>query len=226
MKSSTIRRSNLSKEKIAVLEALSKFKNKNSISSSNNSLNSNSVNVEPQEDGTPEVYVRPNKEKELDILWQNFRMPKGERSPIVYLGIGFGAGVVITLIVSALIGLSASDFHPNFKFNLKMPSISMPAASSSSKLNFLPSSNSNSTDEDATSAEQKSDEEYTVQSGDTMEAIIRRFYGTYSTEKVNSVMKANNMTDPNKLSIGQKLVIPMSESDTGVIPTDETPSEE
>ena len=96
-----------------MLEALSKLKNKNLKSGSN--INSSSVNVEPQDDGTPEVYVRPSKEKELDLLWQNFRMPKVERSPIVYLGIGFAAGVVTTLIVSALIGISLSDFHPNFK---------------------------------------------------------------------------------------------------------------
>ena len=50
MKSSTIRRSNLSKEKMAVLEALSKYK-------------------QDAYDNSPGVYVRPNKEKELDVLW-------------------------------------------------------------------------------------------------------------------------------------------------------------
>ena len=221
MKSSTIRRSNLSKEKIAVLEALSKLKNKNLKSGSN--INSSSVNVEPQDDGTPEVYVRPSKEKELYLLWQNFRMPKVERSPIVYLGIGFAAGVVTTLIVSALIGISLSDFHPNFKFNIKLPSISAPAVKSP-KLDFLPSNNASATD--TTAVEQKADEEYTVQSGDTMDAIVRRFYGTYSTENVNRIMKANNMTNPNKLSIGQKLIIPMGETSTSDETGVDIPSEE
>lgn len=222
MKSSTIRRSNLSKEKIAVLEALSKFKNKNS-GSLNSSLNSSSINTEPQEDGAPEVYVRPNKEKELDLLWQNFRMPKVERSPMVYLGIGFAAGVVTTLLVSALIGISLSDFHTDFKFNIKLPSISAPAVKAP-KIDFLPSSGSSTTDTAA--AEQKADEEYTVQSGDTMDAIVRRFYGTYSTENVNKIMKANNMTNPNKLSIGQKLVIPMSEAVSSSEPSVDIPTEE
>lgn len=221
MKSSTIRRSNLSKEKIAVLEALSKFKNKNSISSSSLN-NSNSINIEPQEDSTPEVYVRNNKEKELDLLWQNFRMPKGERSPIVYLGMGFTAGVVTTILVSALIGISTTDFHPNFKFNVKMPSIAMPTTPKVNKLNFLPSSSSTSQE---VAPEQKPDEEYTVQSGDTMEAIARRFYGTYSPEKVELIMKANNMTNPNKLAIGQKLIIPMNDT-SEAIPTDESVTEE
>ena len=205
MKSSTIRRSNLSKEKIAVLEALSKFKSKNSISSSSlNSSNSGSINVE------------------LDLLWQNFRMPKVERSPIVYLGMGFAAGVVATILVSALIGVSTTDFHPNFKFNIKMPSIAMPTPQKANKLNFLPSSGSASQE---AAPEQKPDEEYTVQSGDTMEAIARRFYGTYSPEKVELIMKANNMTNPNKLSIGQKLIIPMNDT-SEAIPTDESATEE
>lgn len=223
MKSSTIRRSNLSKEKLAVLEALSKLTNKNS-----NNTNVDNINPEPQDDGSPEVYVRPNKEKELDLLWQNFRMPKVERSPIVYLGSGFVAGVITTLVVSGLIGLSVSDIHPSFKFkfNFKMPTISAPAATKASKISFLPSSN---TTETTASEEQQADKEYTVQSGDTMEGIVRKFYGNYSTEKVNAVMKANNMTDPNKLGIGQKLVIPMGETSaetTDTSSTDSIPTEE
>lgn len=223
MKSSTIRRSNLSKEKLAVLEALSKLTNKNS-----NNTNVDNINPEPQDDGSPEVYVRPNKEKELDLLWQNFRMPKVERSPIVYLGSGFVAGVITTLVVSGLIGLSVSDIHPNFKFkfNFKMPTISAPAATKASKISFLPSSN---TTETTANEEQQADKEYTVQSGDTMEGIVRKFYGNYSTEKVNAIMKANNMTDPNKLGIGQKLIIPMGETSaetTDTSSTDSIPTEE
>lgn len=61
MKSSTIRRSNLSKEKMAVLEALSKYKTDGS-------------------DITPNVYVRPNREKELDLLWQNFKINQKQRN--------------------------------------------------------------------------------------------------------------------------------------------------
>ena len=108
MKSSTIRRSNLSKEKMAVLEALSKY---NNLSGSNSSVDDYAVNNEPIEDGSPEVYVRPSKEKELDLLWKDFKIPKGERSPMVYLGLGFVAGVVTTLALSAVIGMSSGNFH-------------------------------------------------------------------------------------------------------------------
>lgn len=206
MKSSTIRRSNLSKEKIAVLEALSKYKN--SINGNSN-LNNSGSNIEPQGDGTPEVYVRQNKEKELDLLWQNFKMPRGERSPIVYLGIGFGTGIIATLIVSAAIRFSTGEFQP--KFNLKMPAISAPAVKKPAKINFLPANNNENTE---TSAEQIANEEYIVQSGDTMESISRRFYGSYSPEKINKIMQANGMSNPNKLAIGQKLIIPMGDNPT------------
>ena len=221
MKSSTIRRSNLSKEKMAVLEALTKFKN-----STTNSNDDISINSEPIEDGSPEVYVRPNKEKELDLLWKDFKMPKGERSPIVYLGIGFVAGIIATLLVSAFIGMSSGNFHPNFKLNFKLPAATAPSAKTQTnqddKLNFLPSSESdtNATATE-TSASVAANEEYTVQSGDTMESIARRFYGSYSPDKINMIMKANNMTDPNKLAIGQKLIIPMSENNSSTEQTTE-----
>ena len=44
-----------------------------------------------------------------------------------------------------------------------------------------------------------------------MESILVRFYGSYSKDKEALVMKTNNMTNPNKLAIGQKLAIPVEE---------------
>lgn len=179
MKSSTIRRSNLSKEKMAVLEALSKYKTDAS-------------------DNTPNVYVRPNREKELDLLWQNFKISqKSEKSPVIYLASGFIAGVVTTIITGIIIGLSINgissstpNITPEKKANVK-----------AEKLNFVPAA-----EQAATVA---TDEVYTVQSGDTMESILTRFYGGYTKERAWAVMNANKMTNPNKLSIGQKLTIPM-----------------
>ena len=55
MKSSTLRRSNLSRERMAVLEELSK-------------------NRQKPYDASPGVYVRASKEKELDVLWQNLKV--------------------------------------------------------------------------------------------------------------------------------------------------------
>ena len=52
-------------------------------------------------------------------------------------------------------------------------------------------------------------EKYIVQSGDTIEKILIRFYGQYSKTSEYNVMQANNLSNPNKLSIGQELIIPI-----------------
>ena len=185
MKSSTIRRSNLSKEKMAVLEALSKYRQ--------DSYNS-----------TPNVYVRPNKEKELDVLWQNFKISqKSEKSPSIYLVTGFIAGALSMLMLVGLVNLSTrgiSSEDPNQIFNPQRAKVS------SEKLNLIPA-----TTEASTVAEEVKTEIYTVQNGDTLESIMIRFYGGFSSEKASAIMAANKMSNPNKLSIGQKLNIPISE---------------
>lgn len=179
MKSSTIRRSNLSKEKMAVLEALSKYRRE-------------------AYDSSPSVYVRPNKEQELDLLWKNFNINnrKSEtKSPNVYIAAGFVAGAVVMLVLTVLISFSAKGINSVREDHVA------PVKKEKLSLSFIPSSNN---------SEQKAENEvYTVQDGDTMEAILVRFYGSYSKEKESLVLKTNNMTNPNKLSIGQQLTIPM-----------------
>lgn len=49
---------------------------------------------------------------------------------------------------------------------------------------------------------------YTVKSGDSLESISKKFYGT--TKKVDAIMQANKLTNPDKLKIGQILIIPAS----------------
>ncbi|MCK7516005.1 MAG: hypothetical protein MZV70_76575 [Desulfobacterales bacterium] len=74
MKSSTLHRPGISKERIAALEEL--------------------LSDKPTSyDSSPGVYVRSDKDRELDILWQGFKInSKDERSPGVYLTIGFVTG--------------------------------------------------------------------------------------------------------------------------------------
>ena len=171
MKSSTLRRSNLSREKMAVLEALSKYKQESSF------------------DNSPSVYVRPNKEKELDLLWQNFKISqKSEKSPSVYLATGFIAGALFMLILTSVISVST-----------KSSDVPAPAKAGSEKVSLIPA--------DTSSASKL--ETYIVQSGDTVESIMIRFYGSYSPEKAKLVQEANNLSDLNKLQIGQKLTIPI-----------------
>ena len=173
MKSTTLRRSNLSKEKMAVLEALSKYKQDSSY------------------DNSPNVYVRPNKEKELDLLWQNFKISqKSEKSPSVYLATGFIAGALTMLMLTTIVSFSVKGDSAKISINSKVKN---------EKVNFLPAGE--------TSA--KESETYIVQSGDTVESIMIRFYGSYSPEKAVAVQQANNIKNLNRLQIGQELTIPM-----------------
>lgn len=185
MKSSTIRRSNLSKEKMAVLEALSKYR-------------------QDSYDNTPNVYVRPNKEKELDVLWQNFKISqKAEKSPSVYLATGFIAGAISMLILVGLVNISSHHVSVKDENQIFNPGR---AKVQNEKINLIPAT----TEATATETAATASEVYTVQNGDTLESILIRFYGGYSPEKAKAVMAANNMANPNKLSIGQKLTIPMN----------------
>lgn len=185
MKSSTIRRSNLSKEKMAVLEALSKYRHDGF-------------------DNSPSVYVRPNRERELDMLWQNFKVnQKQEKTSSIYLVAGFIVGAVVMLGLVVLVVFSANGISFLKEKRATAPVVApVKVKKEKFNLNFIPS---------ATEKEEptETNEIYTVQGGDTMESILVRFYGSYSKDKEALVMKTNNMTNPNKLSIGQKLTIPV-----------------
>jgi nucleoid-associated protein YgaU len=47
---------------------------------------------------------------------------------------------------------------------------------------------------------------YTVQPGDNLSQISKRFYG--DPNKYPQIAKANNLADPDKIKVGQTLVIP------------------
>lgn len=183
MKSSTLRRSNLSKERMVILEELSR-------------------NKKQPYDASPGVYVRQNasKDKELDVLWQNFKVTqKEDKSPGIYLATGFIAGAVAMLIMTTLLSFSV---HGNYSSDVA------PAhkAKERAKLTFIPADKTAAVEESATP---KGSESYTVKSGDTLAGIIIRFYGSYDVSKIDKIQQANGMKNPNDLQIGQTLTIPM-----------------
>jgi nucleoid-associated protein YgaU len=49
-------------------------------------------------------------------------------------------------------------------------------------------------------------QDYTVQPGDNLSKISKHFYG--DANKYMTIAKANNLEDPDKIKVGQKLVIP------------------
>lgn len=185
MKSSTLRRSNLSKERMIILEELSR-------------------NKKQPNDSSVGVYVRANanesKDKELDVLWQNFKVSqKEDKSPGIYLATGFIAGAVAMLIMTTLLsfsvrGTDSSNVAPVHK------------AKEKARLTFIPADKATVSEETTVT---KGNESYTVKSGDTLAGIIIRFYGSYDVSKIDKIQKANGMKNPNDLQIGQTLTIPM-----------------
>lgn len=180
MKSSTLRRSNLSKERMLVLEELAKNKKK-------------------PYDASPGVYVRANKDKELDVLWQNFKVSqKEDKSPGIYLATGFIAGAIAMLIMTTLLSFSVRGTDNQ---DIAPPTNKL---KEKARLTFIPADKNNDS-----LAPTSAPESYTVKSGDTLAGIVVRFYGSYDLSKVAKIQQVNGMKNVNDLQIGQSLIMPM-----------------
>ena len=183
MKSSTLRRSNITREKVAMMEALSRYNQKHQ---------------------DEDFYKTQNKSRELDVLWQSFgvKPQRNEKAPQVYFVTGFILGVIATLAVTTLVSLLVSFTTP--KDEMVIPKRSA-AVETTGKVSFIPADTAA-----AKPVAPLANEEYVVKSGDTLESIVIRFYGSFDMSKVNAIQEANRMANPNALSIGQKLIIPMN----------------
>ena len=183
MKSTTLRRSNVSKERIKSIEALSKYRRRNYTN-------------------TQAMGIQPIKDKELDILWQDMEhsAAKYEKSPLVYIITGFILGAVSMLILTTIINLSVNAVKDS---EFEEAPIPVAATTEDTKLTFIPA--------DTTEAKNLTKETYTIQSGDTLESIVIRFYGFYSSDKAKKIEEVNNITNPNQLKLGQVLTIPLGE---------------
>lgn len=182
MKSTTLRRSNITREKVAMMEALSRY------------------NREHQDE---DFYRTQSKNRELDALWQSFGVKqKNEKAPQVYFVTGLIFGVIITLVITTFVSLL---------INISTPKDDVApvkaTTQSSGKFTFIPADNSSSK---KTAPPVVLNEEYIVKSGDTLESIVIRFYGSFDMSKVNAIQEANKMSNPNALSIGQKIIIPIN----------------
>lgn len=183
MKSSTLNRSEISKERIAALDEL--------LSNQSSSY-----------DSSPGVYVRTDKDRELDILWQGFKInSKEERSPGVYLSIGFVTGAICMFLMTTILNFgkpsteNISDLNlwkkGNTEVKEKVTNVSVTPAST-------PSEDSN-----------ERTESYKVQSGDSLERIAIKFYGSSTPEKIQKIQTVNNLESPDQIKIDQELQIPL-----------------
>ena len=195
MKSSTLHRSNLTKERMDLLRE---------IKAQHRSTN----------DATPGIYIRPPKEQELDVLWKDFAVnPKSERSVNAYMVVGFVGGALAMFLLTALISFATHAFSENSmnfqaKETIKNKQVEKTVADKNSKdsVTFLPPDNIQ-----AAAAAQASGatQQYTIKSGDTLDKIAIRFYGKYDEQKINRIAQVNNITNPHRISIGQVITIPM-----------------
>ncbi len=193
MKSTTLRRASLSKEKIQVLQNIAKYRPQ---------IQENNVISD-----IPAVNNEGVQQEELDVLWNTLRLKnKQEKSPTVYLITGFILGAVTMLIIAVLMGVSMKTSNESVE---DIASNISGTRVEDSSLTFIPADK----DDKSSAADKKTtskEEVYTVQNGDTLESIIIRFYGSYSKKYEKAIKDANNMNNPNSLSIGQKLIIPLN----------------
>ena len=159
MKSTTLRRSNITREKVQMMEALSRY------------------NRQHQDE---DFYKAQSKTRELDVLWQSFgvKPQKNEKAPQVYFVTGFILGVIATLAITTLVSLLVSFSTP--KEEVVIPKKAPVEADS--KFSFIPADSAA-----VKTVVQPSNEEYTVKAGDTLESIVIRFYGSFDMSKVNAI---------------------------------------
>lgn len=228
MKSSTIRRSTLSKETMEVIENLSKEEQET------NSLPEEYVRPEEQEKQITESNNN-SKAQEIDLLWQSVKSVQfNTKSPMAYIATGFLSGFITAVVILACIGMFASnsDINPTKSVSVGLSKLNIfgnkkvqkdtidqetdiqnesfdKKVSVPNEENVLVTTSAENSDENTnTNVEVK---KYIVKDGDTGEAIIKKYYGAWSQEKADLVMKANNLTNLDRINIGQELIIPISE---------------
>jgi nucleoid-associated protein YgaU len=170
MRSSTFHRTGLSREKMAALEQM--------MSDHRTSY-----------DDSPGVYVRNNKDRDLDLLWQVSKAAKTKKMTRKQMITAFVAGILVTLFITSTVN-NWSNNMADVDFWTKADVVNVSPAD-----NKAPTVHT---------------ETYTVKSGDTIDSIVMRFYGVYDVERIAQIQAINHLKDPAKISLGQTLTIPIN----------------
>jgi hypothetical protein len=183
MKSSTLHRSGLTKERMVMLE-----------------------NVKPgnlQDNEVPQYHEADktvSKLNELDVLYKgvekSFSHAKTSisKTPGVYLVIGFIAGAMFMLLVAGIVALSSGSSTQGSKGPAQGVKV---IETTTSEENGSPSA---------------TEEKYTVKKGDTLDKIVYKIYGKYDNLKIEEIQTRNNITNPSRLQVGQVIVIPVPQN--------------
>ncbi len=183
MKGSTLHRSGLTREKMGVLASLTQNDKKQATRTQLNQ------------------YYKTQKAHELDILWgsvqkgvqkvHNATKATQQKSPAVYLTIGFIAGVLFMSCIFFIV--SICSMAPKNTIDIKEDVAVI------------------GTDSAPTAENTVTEEKYVVKKGDTLNGIAYRFYGKYDEAKILEIQRINHIVNPAAISIGQELIIPVSQ---------------
>ena len=188
MKGSTLHRSGLTREKMGLLASLTHTDKKQATRAQLNQ------------------YYRNTKSQELDLLWGGVQKgiqkvhnaTKGtiQKSPAVYLTIGFVAGILFMCCI--LLIVSISTIVPKAATNIETKTNNVAVIGTEAPV--------------AAKAEPVvTNEKYIIKKGDTINGIAYRFYGKYDEAKIQEIQRINGITDPTMMKIGQELIIPVSQ---------------
>jgi LysM repeat protein len=178
----------------------------------------------------PGVYVRANEHQpghELDMLWSGNRglHLREDRSPVIFFITGLIIGALVTAAVcffffikpnakmgeneltAPVIEQERLDTKQGAASSVVTPQESSDA-SASAPATTEPVSQTPSTAAQPASVAGVPMQHYAVKSGDTLEKIAHKFYGSGTPDMVEKITRANNMKNPNALKLDQDLVIP------------------
>ncbi|MBQ9150262.1 LysM peptidoglycan-binding domain-containing protein [bacterium] len=187
MKGSTLHRSGLTREKMGVLANISQVDTKKQSTKSQLSQ-----------------YYRATKAQELDLLWgnvqkgiqkvQNATKSTKQKSPAVYLTIGFIAGVLFMCFITLIV--SICSMNPKTETKIEPSNVTVIGSD-----NLL----------DNIAEPVITREKYVIKKGDTLNGIAYRFYGKYDEAKILEIQRINNIINPAAIRVGQELLIPVSQ---------------
>lgn len=211
MNNSIIKRATLSDENMALLSEIK-------------AQNEDNVNIVADENKPDN-----SNQDELDYLWRNFRInKKDDRSPGIYILVGFIAGALSMFLMTAMLSISAfsnmdgnqvknerkliKKKHGSFSF-VKNPATKSEEAFDEDVQKEVTNDNSDVINDNAALINENSEavtQNYRVKRGDSLEAISVKYYGKASPENTLKIQSANNLKSPHSIYEGQTLIIPMN----------------
>ncbi len=200
MKGSSLHRAGLSRENMSLLENYGTYE----IQSDTNYRSYSNTQEQQLQSSYDSSSNNQSNESELDVLWRSVNKNNDTRtsrpkSAGVYLIIGFILGCLFMGVVSFIASMSsvkpAAQVEEVVVKEPEPSTVSVIAAD-------VPNS--------PQVVQIASEEKYEIQSGDTLDKIVVRFFGDYDLDKIQAIQKLNNISDPTAIQIGQVIRIPLS----------------